>query len=48
MEKSLPELVSKYLYVGATGVATNFGLCCKSSLPELLNPLGATFIKNWE
>jgi len=47
LEKKLPDLFGKYLYVGATRAATYFGITCDGSLPESLQPLRNQFSANF-
>lgn len=44
---SHPDLVDKYLYVGATRAATYLGVTCVSELPDVLSPLRTRFIRSW-
>lgn len=47
LAESHPDLLEKYLYVGATRAATYFGMTCENKLPEKLAPLEGMFVKHW-
>jgi DNA helicase IV len=47
MERSLPDLFAKYLYVGATRAATYFGMTCGGELPKSMQSLREHLCENW-
>lgn len=47
LERMVPELFGKYLYVGATRAATYFGAVCESGLPADLESLRDEFVDAW-
>lgn len=42
-----PNLIDKYLYVGATRAATFLGMTCYDQLPDKLLELSSNFVKQW-
>ncbi|RCK28751.1 hypothetical protein TH9_22115 [Thalassospira xiamenensis] len=42
-----PDVLDKYLYVGATRVATYLGLTCEDGLPEIISTLEGRFGVQW-
>lgn len=48
LAQDMPELFSRFLYVGATRAATYLGLTCSGALPTDLEPLREHFGENWD
>ena len=42
------DLFPGYLYVGSTRAATDLGITCEKSLPNVLAPTRKSFVSSWE
>ncbi len=47
LEKALPDLFGKYLYVGATRAATYLGVACFGALPQQMESMRPNFCDSW-
>jgi len=47
LAENKPDLIDKYLYVGATRAATYLGIACENTIPEKLEALRSRFSDGW-